>query len=65
MGNPSFTGMGGLIHDSEGRVLLSFFGVASFGSINMAELETMYFGFLEARRMDFQHIAAEGNSLCD
>ena len=63
-GNPSPTGLGGVIRDSEGSILLSYSSPAGFGSINKAELLALRTGIREASKHTPQWLLLEGNSYC-
>ena len=57
-------GVGGIIHNEEGTILLSFSGPAGFYSVNKAELLALCIGFRQAPRFNPQHLFVEGDSAC-
>lgn len=58
------TRLGGLIQDSEGNSVLSFFGPMGVCHVNIAELEALCIGLWEAHRLNLQSIVVEGDSAC-
>ena len=63
-GNPSPTGLGGVIRDSEGTTILSYSGPACFVTNNNAELMALRTGIREALKLKPQWLLVEGDSYC-
>lgn len=59
-GNPGMAGVGGLVHNEKGVVLLSYSGPVGFGSINKAELMALNIGLQEPFRLNLQNLIVEG-----
>ena len=63
-GNFITTGVGGVIRNNEGSILLLYSGLAGFYSINKAELLALKIGLCEAMNLNVSHISIEGDSFC-
>eukprot|EP00268_Persea_americana_P065005 TRINITY_DN8614_c0_g1_i4.p1 TRINITY_DN8614_c0_g1~~TRINITY_DN8614_c0_g1_i4.p1 ORF type:complete len:144 (-),score=24.76 TRINITY_DN8614_c0_g1_i4:84-515(-) len=63
-GNPSMAGVGGVIRNHEGSILLSYSGPASFCSINKAKVLALKIGLREAKNLNVTHLSVEGDSFC-
>ena len=63
-GNPSPAGLGGVIRDAEGNILISYSGPTGFSSSNKAELLALKNGIHEASKLNPQRLLIEGDSYC-
>lgn len=65
VGNPGLARVGGIFHDSEARVFLSFSGLGRTCSVSKVEKLAMSSGLHEASRLGIRHLqvdAADGSS---
>lgn len=63
--NLGAAGVGVVIHNREGFILLSYSVSAGFCSINKAELMALKSGLLEAKNLNVSHLSIEWLFLCD
>ena len=64
IGNPGMAGVGSVIHNEDGIIILSYSSPAGVCSINKAELLALLFGLREASRLQPQQLPAERDSSC-
>lgn len=57
-------GLGGVIQNKEGSILISYLGPARFCLINQAELMALNVGLHEVCRQNLHGILVEGDSFC-
>ena len=57
-------GVGGLVRNDKGVVLLCYSGPTGFCSINKAELMALNIGLQEAFCLNLQNLIVEGDSAC-
>ena len=64
-GNPSVTGVGGIIWNNVGCSILSFSRPAGFSSVSVAKLLATRIGLREAERLNLTNLFIEGPFLCN
>lgn len=63
-GDPGAAGVGGVFHNLEGSIRLSYSGLAGFCTIDKAELLALMIGLREAKNLNVSHLSIEGESFC-
>lgn len=63
-GNQGAAGVGGVFHNLEGSIRLSYSGPAGFCTIDEAELLALMIGLCEAKNLDVSHLSIKGESFC-